>query len=108
MFLSSLIVLYNYLENKNDNKIRNLFYESKITTIKKDLYKMLNSNIFCVLSFFVLYGMFYLIYYLIYKSPMILSSKSLYFIIPIILDLLFIFIYDLFKVNNNLLRNDAI
>lgn len=35
MFLSSLIVSYNYFENKNDNKIRNLFYESKTTTIKK-------------------------------------------------------------------------
>lgn len=108
MFLSSLIVLYNYLENKNDNKIRNLFYESKISTIKKDLYKMLNSNTFCVLSFFVLYGIFSLIYYLIYKSPMILSINSLYFIIPIVLDLLFIFIYDLFSVNNSLLRKDTI
>lgn len=108
MFLSSLIVLYNYLENKNDNKIRNLFYESKITTIKKDLYKMLNSNIFCVLNFFVLYGIFSLIYYLIYKSPMIFSINSLYFIIPIVLDLLFIVIYDLFNVNNSLLRKDTI
>lgn len=69
---------------------------------------MINSNIFCVLSFFVMYGLFSLIFYLLYNSHMILSINCVYFIIPIVLDLLFIFIYDLFKVNNNLLRNDAI
>lgn len=108
MVLSSLIVLDNYLDNKSDNKIRNLFYESKATTIRKDLEKMLNSNILCGLIFIALYGIFSLIYFVLYKNVFTLEVSSLYFIIAIVLNLLFIFVYDLFNVNNQLLRDDKI
>lgn len=101
MLISSLILLFNYLDNRDEKNINNLFYETKSKTITNDIFRIIRSFILITIICMILYLICLLIFKLIFGSNLPLNYNLFYFLIVFIIDIGFVIIYDVLKIDNN-------